>query len=309
MRVGTFLVGEEQRLGLAVDDGRGPVDLLAASGGDGRFRDLLRWLAAWPGVLEPTRALQRSDPRLPADARILAPLPRPPRNVICVGRNYQVHIAQGDIFFGGQKGRSKRPIFFTKAPRCVIGPGEPIPPHTPLTRQLDYECELALIIGRRGRDVDQADAWRYIAGYTLLNDVTARDLQEEHGQWFKGKSLDGFCPLGPYLVTADEFDGYPDVTMELTVDGELRQSLRTRDMIWSIPELVAELSAGLTLEPGDVIATGTGAGCAFSFDPPRFLSPGQVVELRAQGIGGLGNPVGATGRAAGSAGSERLPDR
>jgi 2-keto-4-pentenoate hydratase/2-oxohepta-3-ene-1,7-dioic acid hydratase in catechol pathway len=302
MRIGTYLVDGEERLGLVAGDGA--VDLLAASGGLACFRSLLDWLRAGPEALERTRELAASDARLPAGARLLAPLPRPPRNVICVGRNYQVHIDQGDAFFSGRKGRSKRPIFFTKAPETVIGPGVPIPAHAGLTRQLDYECELAAVVGLGGRDVPAEDAWRHIAGYTLLNDVTARDLQEEHGQWFKGKSLDGFCPMGPHLVTADEFGGYPEIALGLTVDGEVRQSLHTRDMIWTIPELVAELSAGFTLRPGDVIATGTGAGCAFSFDPPRFLRPGQVVELWAEGVGRLANPVGGSAAGAGGGRSD-----
>lgn len=301
MRLGTFDVDGKQRLGLRVE--RGVVDLLPASGGMECFRSLLEWLQAGPQAFELTRALVRSSVRLPEGARLLAPLPTPARNIICVGRNYRAHIDQGDAFFAGAKGRSKRPIFFTKATGTVIGPGAPIPTHAALTHQLDYECELAAVVGRTGRDVAARDAWRYIAGYTLVNDVTARDLQEEHGQWFKGKSLDGFCPLGPHLVTSDEFGGFPDIALELTVDGEMRQVLHTRDMLWTIPELVAELSAGFTLQPGDVIATGTGAGCAFSFDPPRFLRPGQVVELRAEGLGCLQNPVGpdddpASGRTA-----------
>lgn len=231
-----------------------------------------------------------------ASVELLAPVPRPPRNVFCVGKNYWDHSAE---FAGSGYDKSATggddvpdlPIVFTKPPGSVVGPGAIIEPHTHLTRSLDYEVELAVIVGRGGRGIAADEAWEHVWGYTLINDVTARDLQRDHKQWFIGKSLDTFCPMGPWAVSADEVDP-TDIVVEARVNGERRQQANTRDFIFDIPTMIATLSAGITLEPGDVIATGTPAGVGIGFDPPRFLRPGDEVTVSATGVGELSNRVG-----------------
>jgi 2-keto-4-pentenoate hydratase/2-oxohepta-3-ene-1,7-dioic acid hydratase in catechol pathway len=277
----------------------GPLcDLTAAAARRGE--DLRPWMTDMTAFLENASAalawlgadtLRRDDLAPPPASRVLAPL-RPRRNVFCVGRNYLEHIRQGAAFRGTAPEVSEVPIFFTKTPQTVIGPGEAIDPHPELVTQLDYECELAVVIGRAGRGIAPARALDHIAGFTLCNDVTARDLQQRHRQWFYGKSLDTFCPLGPAIVTPDEFGGLPHITLRCLVDGELRQEMHTDQMIWGVADLLAWLSRGITLLPGDVVATGTGPGCGNAFDPPRFLRPGQRVRCEGEGLLPLENRVG-----------------
>ncbi|MCL2585599.1 MAG: fumarylacetoacetate hydrolase family protein [Streptosporangiales bacterium] len=234
------------------------------------------------------------------DLTLLAPVPVPARNIMCVGKNYRDHSAEfarsGFDASGGPDGAPEipsRPVIFTKSPGSVIGPGEPIDPHARLTSSLDYEAELAVIIGPGGRGIPAGRAWDHVWGYTIINDVTARDLQRDHKQWFLGKSLDTFCPMGPWAVTADEVNATSlDVTCH--VNGELRQKASTRDLIFGIPELIETLSAGITLRPGDIIATGTPAGVGIGFTPPRFLTDGDVVTVEIEGLGTLTNPVRTT---------------
>lgn len=231
---------------------------------------------------------------------LIAPLNRPARNIICVGKNYRAHVSElsRNGFDGSRPGTAAdlpaSPIFFTKLPSAVIGPGAAIETHSTLTNAVDYEAELAVIIGRGGRSIQPRDVWDHVWGYTLINDVTARDVQRGRGQWFLGKSLDTFCPMGPWAVTADEVDA-TDITIECWVNGELRQQASTKDLIFDIPALIADLSSGMTLQPGDVIATGTPSGVGFGFDPPRFLAPGDVVRVSATGLGVLENRVGLDG--------------
>ena len=228
---------------------------------------------------------------------LLAPIPRPLKNVFCLGLNYQAHIAEGR----GQRGpidadaqdRPEWPTYFTKAPTTVIGPGASIPLHPNVTERMDWEVELALIIGRGGINIAPEDAYDHIFGYTILNDVSAREVQRRHGQqWFKGKSLDGTCPMGPWIVTRDELGNADNLRIECRVNGVVKQSSVTSKMIFTIPEMISGLSAGLTLEPGDVIATGTPEGVGFARNPPEFLKAGDVVECEIEGIGVLQNSVG-----------------
>jgi 2-keto-4-pentenoate hydratase/2-oxohepta-3-ene-1,7-dioic acid hydratase in catechol pathway len=234
------------------------------------------------------------------DLTILAPIPKPRRNIFCVGKNYRAHAREfansgfDESLSLGEEIPS-HPIFFTKPASSVVGPGAPINPHTSLTSALDYEAEIAVIIGRGGMNIAAEDAWQHVWGYTLINDVTARDLQKQHKQWFLGKSLDTFCPMGPWAVTLDEFD-QTGLTIECWVNGELRQNATTDDLIFDIPTLISTLSAGITLEAGDIIATGTPVGVGLGFDPPRFLAPGDVVSVRANGLGTLTNPIAETSR-------------
>jgi 2-keto-4-pentenoate hydratase/2-oxohepta-3-ene-1,7-dioic acid hydratase in catechol pathway len=182
------------------------------------------------------------------------------------------------------------PIYFTKVPESVIGPGEPILIVPEVSTAIDYEAELTVVIGRGGKGIKAADAMKHVWGYTIINDVTARDWQGRHSQWVLGKSFDTFCPMGPWLVSADECDG-TNTGVRCYVNGEKRQDARTTDLIFDIPTLIETLSAGITLYPGDVIATGTPVGVGIGFKPPRYLKPGDLVRVEIDGIGALQNPV------------------
>jgi 2-keto-4-pentenoate hydratase/2-oxohepta-3-ene-1,7-dioic acid hydratase in catechol pathway len=224
------------------------------------------------------------------DFALLAPLARPTKNVFCVGRNYAEHIAEGERAQNIKVGITEHPVFFTKPRTAVIGPGQAVPLFSHISSQIDYEVELAVIIGKAGRDIPRAKAFEHIYGYTILNDVTARDVQRRHGgQYFKGKGLDGSCPLGPWIVTASDLPNPDKLGIRLTVNGEMRQNGSTSDMIFDIPTLIASLSEGLTLEPGDIIATGTPSGVGYAMTPPCFLKEGDIVECEIDGIGKLSN--------------------
>ncbi|MGC8474417.1 MAG: fumarylacetoacetate hydrolase family protein [Candidatus Dormibacteria bacterium] len=224
--------------------------------------------------------------------RLLAPLAPPRRNVFCVGKNYSDHVAEIERsgFAGSSQGPPPKPAIFTKATTAVIGPDDPISAHVDLTRALDYEAELAVVVGQGGRGISAEAAMDHVFGYTVVNDVTARDLQRDHQQWFIGKSLDGFCPMGPAITTRDQVDGRR-VAIRCWVNGELRQESNTSQLITGIPALIATISAGITLLPGDVIATGTPRGVGAGFDPPRFLAPGDEVVIEIEGVGRLANRV------------------
>ena len=227
-------------------------------------------------------------------AVLQAPLPRPARNIMCVGKNYQAHAHEFSRsgFDASAKGKDDAipevPIIFTKAPETVIGPGADISYPHGVSEAVDYEAELGVIIGRGGRGIKRGEALSHVFGYTIINDMTARDLQHRHRQWFIGKSLDTFCPIGPYIVTADEVDPAA-LELQCWINGERRQHANTRDLIFDVPTLIETLSAGLTLLPGDVIATGTPAGVGIGFDPPRYLKPGDSVRIAISGLGELEN--------------------
>lgn len=223
---------------------------------------------------------------------LLAPLPRPRKNVFCVGRNYAEHIAEGARAQNTTVAVTEVPVYFTKPCTAVIGHGAVVPIFPAVSSQIDYEVELAVMIGTAGRDIPKDRAYDHIWGYTILNDVTARDVQRRHGgQYFKGKGLDGSCPMGPVVVTADEFNDPQNAGLRTLVNGELRQSSTTAQMIFDIPTLVASLSEGLTLEPGDILATGTPSGVGYAMVPPTFLKNGDEVVCEIDGIGRLANPV------------------
>lgn len=225
-----------------------------------------------------------------SDYSLLAPLPQPAKNVFCVGRNYLEHIAEGERAQNQKIGVTEHPVFFTKPPTAVVGPGASVPIFPHVSSNIDYEVELAVVIGKAGRDIQPGDAMGHIFGYTILNDVTARDVQRRHGgQYFKGKGLDGSCPMGPVIVTADALGDPTKLGIRLSVNGECRQDGNTADMIFDIPALIASLSEGMTLEPGDVLATGTPSGVGYAMDPPCFLKDGDVVVCEIDGIGKLEN--------------------
>lgn len=226
-----------------------------------------------------------------ADATLLPPIPRPQRNVFCVGRNYIEHVMEGDRAQKKSLDMPTFPQFFTKPPTAVIGPGQGIPQHAGVTSQLDYEVELAVIIGKRGTNIPAAQALDHIFGVSIINDISARDLQRRHGQWFKGKALDGSCPFGPCIVHHSAWDFTRGSRIQLSVNGQLRQSSHTNQMMFGIPTIIEQLSAGLTLEPGDIIATGTPSGVGYAMEPPQFLVDGDHVVAEIEGLGRLENTV------------------
>jgi 2-keto-4-pentenoate hydratase/2-oxohepta-3-ene-1,7-dioic acid hydratase in catechol pathway len=224
--------------------------------------------------------------------RVLAPIPRPRKNVFCVGWNYLEHFEEGARARPQQQEMPQHPTFFSKVPTAVTGPYDPVPLHAAVTEQLDWEVELGVIIGRGGRNIAESEAMKHVFGYTVVNDVSAREVQRRHGQqWFKGKSLDGSCPMGPWIVTADEVADPHALRVCCRVNGVTKQDASTRQMYFRIPRIIAELSAGLTLEPGDVISTGTPAGVGHARTPPEFLAPGDLLETEVEGIGALRNRI------------------
>lgn len=231
-----------------------------------------------------------------ADAVFRAPIPRPHRNIFCVGKNYAEHAKE--FTASGFDNATKKgavpdnPIIFSKVPETVIGPRDPIRIDASVSSAIDYEAELAVIIGREGRAISKERALDHVWGYTIVNDVTARDLQVRHSQWLIGKSQDSFCPMGPIAVTADEID-LADTTVQCSVNGDKRQDSNTALMVFDVPTIISTISSGITLRPGDVIATGTPAGVGVGFDPPKYLKPGDEVEVFISGIGSLTNPVEA----------------
>jgi 2-keto-4-pentenoate hydratase/2-oxohepta-3-ene-1,7-dioic acid hydratase in catechol pathway len=230
-----------------------------------------------------------------ADCSLLAPIPVPVRNIFCVGRNYLDHVHEGYAKAGREVKLPEAPQFFTKATHALNSPYGDVRLDNRLTRLFDYEVELAIVIGRGGRDIARAQAMQHIFGYTIANDFTARDLQRRHEQWFKGKSLDTSCPLGPCIVDRESIGDAGELELWLTVNGEQRQRAQVKQMIFDLPTLIESLSAGLTLEPGDVIATGTPAGVGFAMNPARALADGDLVVAGINGIGELRNRIVAIG--------------
>jgi 2-keto-4-pentenoate hydratase/2-oxohepta-3-ene-1,7-dioic acid hydratase in catechol pathway len=233
-----------------------------------------------------------AGPRLPVGAIALrAPLPRPLRSLFCVGRNYRAHAAElaASVFSTHIGAQDEWPIVFSKLPDCVIGAHDTVRlPGSAVSTQIDYESELAVIIGHGGRNITRQRALDHVFGYTVLNDVTARDVQMRHQQWDLGKSFDTFCPMGPWIVGVDDLDG-SNTRVRGCVNGELRQDATTRDLIFDIPTLIETCSRGITLLPGDIIATGTPAGVGMGFSPPKYLGAGDVVRIEIDGIGAIEN--------------------
>lgn len=221
------------------------------------------------------------------EVTLLAPIPRPNKNIFCVGKNYVEHALE----LGSADDIPEHVMVFTKAPTTVTGPGAAVLNHKSVTNQLDYEGELAVIIGKKGRGIQKDEALHYVFGYTIINDVTARDLQSKHKQFFIGKSLDTTCPMGPWIVHKSLVEDPNRLHIETRVNGEVRQSSNTDKFIFPVEEIIAVLSAGMTLEPGDIIATGTPAGVGKGFNPPKFLMPGDQVEIYVENIGTLKNTI------------------
>ena len=255
------------------------LDIIA--GGDG-VMSLLREIEATP----------KSTPILLNKALLKAPIPRTSKNVFCVGWNYLEHFEEGGAKLEDKRELPTWPVFFSKAPTAINGPFDTIPFDANVSTQLDWEVELGVIIGKAGKNISEADAMSHIFGYTVINDVTWRDIQRRHGgQWDKGKSLDGTCPMGPCIVTADAVDPN-NLNLECRVSGVVKQKSNTKHLYFKIPRLIHDLSLGQTLEPGDVISSGTPEGVGFARTPPEFMKSGDLLETGIEGIGTMRNPIG-----------------
>lgn len=303
LRLATFSTAGDPalRTGLVLDDGR-VMDL----GREARRKgitlafdpaSMISLIAAGDAALKQVRALgQAADGDYPklADVRLASPIPVPQRNVYAVGWNYLEHFEEGKALRDPNQKYPEHPVFFSKAQHCVNGPFAPIPFDASVSKMIDWEGELAVIIGRRGRNIPESSAMDYVFGFTVINDTTARDLQQTRhgGQWFKGKSLDGHGPLGPWIVTRGALN--PDnLQLQTRINGVVRQNANTGQMFFKIPTILAELSLGLTLEPGDIIATGTPPGVGHGMKPPMYLKPGDIMETEISGIGTMRNEIRA----------------
>ncbi len=286
MRLATYRSGGVQRIGAV--SGSSIIDLSELAG------DMLALIDGGAELLEQARALvaQRGS-GVPLDSvELLAPIPRPRKNIVCLGMNYAAHAYESLRAKGLPEKLPTHPVFFTKAVTTVNHPNGVFLYDASLSTQIDWEVELAFVIGKRGKHISREAALEYVFGYTILNDITARDLQTRHQQFFLGKSLDGSAPLGPWIVTADELPDPHQLGLRLRVNGETMQDSTTADLIFDIPTIIATLSQGTTLEPGDIIATGTPSGVAMGMATPRWLRPGDQIEAEIDGIGVLRSVVG-----------------
>ncbi len=282
MKLITYSLNRRVQPGAVRDEFVVPLDIIAS--------DLYTLIQAGPRAWDQARRLMDAGRGriLLSQVTLLAPIPRPHKNIFCVGRNYPEHAKES--------ARTRRelagpPTIFTKAPTTVSAPYGEIVIDPKVSEQIDWEVELAVIIGKRGRKITRTDAGDYIFGYTVLNDVTARDLQTSTGQWHIGKSIDGYCPMGPWIVTKDEIPDPQNLNLTCRVNGVLKQEGNTGEMIHGVLDLVENLTRPLTLEPGDIIATGTPPGVGFARQPPEYLKPGDVMESQVEKIGTLRNKV------------------
>jgi 2-keto-4-pentenoate hydratase/2-oxohepta-3-ene-1,7-dioic acid hydratase in catechol pathway len=287
MKVATVSVAGERRVGQITTDGMAiaPFDLTLSESHDGILALVRRNGAQLPPTLSPIPLSQ---------VTLDAPVPVPRRNIFCVGKNYREHaheFARSGFDTSSANGAvPPNPIMFSKVPESVIACGRAVVIDPKVSSAVDYEAELAVIIGKPGRGIKAEDAFEHVWGYTIINDITARDLQARYSQWLIGKSQDTFCPMGPIAVTRDEID-IGNTPISCSVNGELRQKSNTNLLIFDIPKIIETLCAGITLQPGDVIATGTPAGVGIGFDPPRYLKGGDVVRIEIGGIGVLENEI------------------
>jgi 2-keto-4-pentenoate hydratase/2-oxohepta-3-ene-1,7-dioic acid hydratase in catechol pathway len=298
MRYATFSTTTNPSPRLGVVRGERMIDVSATLAG--RWEDpvpvtlldlVLLGRDAWQRIGELTAESGDSDGHPFADIRWHAPIPRPRKNVFCLGLNYVAHAQESARARGREVKVPTVPVIFTKAPTTVNGPFDDIPVDRSVTQQVDWEVELGVIVGIPGRNIRRVDAAGHVFGFTVVNDVSARDLQAQHVQWFKGKSLDGFCPMGPVVVTPDEFGDPQDKRLTLRVNGTTKQSATTASMIFPVDVIIEWISKGLMLEPGDVIATGTPEGVGIGRTPQEFLQHGDVVETEIEGIGTMRNRV------------------
>jgi 2-keto-4-pentenoate hydratase/2-oxohepta-3-ene-1,7-dioic acid hydratase in catechol pathway len=296
MKLVTFspLPSGKPRPGLLLE-GKRVVDIPAALGADAGTATVLGIICSGEPMLARLRELE-GKPGVAslslADVKLHAPIPRPAKNVFCVGWNYLPHFEEGAKKLHDDRKLPDHPVFFSKVPTAVNGPYDSIPFDPAISTSMDWEVELGVVIGRGGKNIAEADAMRHVFGYTAINDVSWRDIQRRHGgQWHKGKSLDGTCPMGPCIVTADSLR-WQELRVACRVNGVTKQDSNTRHMFFKVPRLIAELSAGMTLEAGDIISTGTPEGVGYARTPPEFLAPGDLLETEVEGIGVLRNTIG-----------------
>ena len=300
MKLLMFRNGTGRRLGVVRDGAPEEVldvaELSSGSGSEAAPKDILAVVDSGAEGLERLRELVSSGTAARASAvhrlaelTLLPPLDPPRGNVLAIGRNYQKHAEEGARALNEKVGP---PTIFTKAVTTIIGPYDDVPIDASVSDNMDWEVELGVVVGRSGRNIKRQHALDHVFGYTVVNDVTARDIQRGWGgQWFKGKSMDGSCPTGPWVVTADEVPDPTSLQLHLRVNGELKQDANTEDMIYPVDALIEWLSVGMTLLPGMLIATGTPEGVGFARTPPEFLHPGDLLETEVEGIGTLRNRV------------------
>ena len=280
-------IGKDQVLNIAAE-----ASLLGAPQKVGSMLDIIAGGADTLVLLRDIEARPKTAPIMLNKALLKAPIPRPGKNVFCVGWNYLEHFEEGGAKLEDKRELPTWPVFFSKAPTAVNGPYDVIPFDANVSTQLDWEVELGVIIGKGGKNISEADAMSHVFGYTVINDVTWRDIQRRHGgQWDKGKSLDGTCPMGPCIVTADALD-HTNLRLTCRVSGVTKQDSNTKHLYFKLPRLIHDLSLGQTLEPGDIISSGTPEGVGFARTPPEFMKIGDLLETEVKGIGVMRNPIG-----------------
>lgn len=285
MKLITYVYAGKEQLGAVLDDQVIDLSPVATS-----MLDLIA--LGREGMDQAASVLAQSGDRVPLDSiKLLAPIPSPRRNIMCLGLNYAEHAEEHYSVTGRDPTASEVPMIFTKATTSINGPYDDIPYDPDVSQEYDWEVELAVIIGQQGKNITREEALDYVFGYTVLDDVSARDVQRLHKQFFKGKSLDGACPLGPWIVTADEIPDPQDLRITCRVNGVVKQDSQTSLMIFDVAETIVQLSRGMTLLPGDIIATGTPSGVGFARKPPEFLQPGDVVECEVERIGLIRNTL------------------
>lgn len=287
MKLLTYRLNGKQAVGALTGDGKAVLPLPYSD------MNTLIETASLSDLRSAAEAAERASASVPLEqVELLAPIPRPRQDMICLGMNYREHLEEA-ARYNAEAFEKQKPeaVYFSKRITEAVAPNGDIPRYAGLVERLDYESELAVILGRTARNVKAEEAGDYVFGYTIINDVSARDLQTGHKQWYFGKSLDGFTPMGPWIVTADEIPFPPALDIGSTLNGQVRQKSNTSMFLNSIQDVLAELTAGMTLLPGTIIATGTPAGVGMGFDPPKFLETGDVVECTIQGIGSIRNTV------------------
>jgi 2-keto-4-pentenoate hydratase/2-oxohepta-3-ene-1,7-dioic acid hydratase in catechol pathway len=296
MRFVSYIAGRRPRAAVLTPDNTVlPIAELVPGGPEEMLDVIEGGSGLWDRIREAAGRGSASGGQPLSSVQLAAPIPKPRRNVLCVGWNYQEHFAEGQGFRGPNddiKEIPPYPALFSKQPNTVIGPEAPIWHPAPISEQLDWEVELAVIIGTPGRDIPEEAALRHVFGYTIGNDVSVRDVQRRHGgQWFKGKNFDTHCPLGPWIVTPDEIGDPQNLRITLRVNGVTKQDSSTKFMVYKLPRIIKEFSTGALLEPGDVILTGTPDGVGFARKPPEFMKVGDTVEAEIEKIGVLRNPI------------------
>lgn len=297
MKILTYQVDDKERLGFLSSDGDWVYPVESAGMDYKAMQELIKGvseselqMALHVSSLNPYESEIRGATPL-ANVRLLAPIPCPEQDIICLGVNYEDHAKESKDFLQGNYDAPPSAVYFGKRVNRASGCGDAVPSYPGLVEGLDYETELAVIIGKDARNVPPERARDYIFGYTILNDISARNLQNLHGQWYFGKSLDGFAPMGPWIVTADEMEFPPRLSIRTKVNGEIRQNGNTDNLIFGISHIISELSAGMTLRAGTIVSTGTPAGAGVGFQPPRYLRPGDEIECMVEKIGRLFNTV------------------